>query len=130
MTTTGDSRYRVRRHGGFMLALLFSLTAFAAPVCLDGFYDLGKNAAALGFACENDGAMIVFCNRKALLEKGICTGSRDRIACRWEEDAWKCEEDGRFEALIRKISETQISYKFKSHFNEGELVGEKIFFRP
>lgn len=109
-----------------MLALVFAFTAFAAPACLDGFYDFGREVAALGFACEGEGAMIVFCKRSVLLEKGVCTGSRDRIPCRWESGAWKCEETGQFEAMIRKISETKISYQFKSRFNEGELVGEKI----
>ena len=113
-----------------MLALFFSLTAFAAPVCLDGFYDLGKEAATLRFSCEQDSAQIFFCKRDVLLEKGICTGARERIPCRWESDAWKCEENGyyHFLAEIRKVSETSISYRFKSRFNEGELLGEKINF--
>lgn len=112
-----------------MLSLLFTLSAYAsAPICLDGFYDLGKEAAALGFACKGNQAQIVFCKRKVFLEKGVCTGARSPIPCRWENEAWKCEEAGyyHFVAVIKKISETGISYQFKSRFNEGELVGEKI----
>lgn len=117
-----------------MLSLLFALNAYAsAPICLDGFYDLGKRAAALGFACnEGDNAQIVFCKRSTLLEEGTCTGARSPIPCRWENEAWKCEETGyyHFEAVIRKISETKISYQFRSNFNEGELTGEKILSKP
>jgi len=115
------------------LFLLVPFAAHAAPDCLDGYYDLGPRAAALGFECNPDTAppvpaRIVFCARKPLLEKGLCTGQGMPVSCRPEGEAWRCEEGGNypFLATITKLNETTISYEFKSSFNEGSLRGTKL----
>ena len=125
--------------GDRMFALILSaflgVSASAAePVCLDGFYDLGPRAAALGFACVTDqgssSGRINFCERDVLLRTGHCAGDLDSIPCDWsgEEGLWRCQERGEspFEAVVRRTSPKTISYHFHSGFNEGELTGTRI----
>jgi hypothetical protein len=121
-----------------MMAAFFSLLVplfswASPPVCFDGYYDLGRQAAAIGLECladDAEAARLVFCKREVLLQKGECTGARLPIRCVWEEGAsrWKCEERGvyPFVAWIQKRSDSSITYKFKSSFNEGELEGRRV----
>lgn len=118
-----------------LISLLTSFTANAsAQDCLDGFYDLGKQAASIGIQCkedQNDQAILVFCKRDLLLNKGLCTGQNHPVNCIWQEDnkAWFCDEQNvnyPFTAFIKRASPTTINYLFKSSFNEGSLTGQLI----
>jgi hypothetical protein len=109
-----------------------SLTASAttpAPDCLEGFYDLGRRAAAIGFesAQEKNRGYLVFCHRAALLEHGICTGEAHKIPCVWlgSVKKWHCSENGYY-ANLEKETKTAILFEFKSNFSEGSLWGVLI----
>lgn len=122
------------------LAASFAVQAVSAsPDCIEGYWDLGKNAAAMGFQCGQEGQWVgpnegrlFFCQRQALLSEGVCTGRNFSIGCRWDEQgsAWLCHETptehSRFDAVIKRISEGQIRYQAISHFNQVDLVGELI----
>lgn len=120
----------------FLNLSLSAVPAFSGAACLDAYYDLGKNAAAIGLFCEGEKeparARLVFCKREALLRDGTCTGMRMPVGCGWRdaEDAWECREEGAwpFRARIRRVSETRVRYEFESSFNEGTLDGERIDF--
>lgn len=117
-----------------LFSLGLSLFASAGDVdCLAGFYDLGPDAAALGFFCNTDApdtAELVYCNRDKLLRTGTCTGRLEPLACSWQEieNSWRCEKDSAYPllAIIQRISSDRISYRFKSSFNSGALEGTKI----
>jgi len=120
-----------------MLAfLLFSMHAFAADqLCLDGFYDLGPQAAALSFQCTTEpgawmSAKISFCERDVLLKTGRCSADQESMPCDWNifEAAWHCQErnEAPFVADLRRLSPLTISYHFRSGYNEGELQGTRI----
>ncbi|MGZ3651190.1 MAG: hypothetical protein ACXVB9_06015 [Bdellovibrionota bacterium] len=120
-----------------MLALLlFSLNAFAAdPLCLDGYYDLGPQAAALSFQCSEEpgiwmSAKISFCERDVLLKTGHCAADQESLPCEWNplEAVWRCQErnEAPFIADLRRLTPQTISYHFRSGYNEGELQGTMI----
>lgn len=121
-----------------LFLMIFSSTAQASVDCLNGFWDMGPQAAVVGFECETyngalseDEARLFFCNRRILLEQGRCT-AMDSISCRWQEGTkiWSCDqqqgETFRFHADIQRLSTNQIHYKAKSNFADIELIGTLI----
>lgn len=112
------------------LALFFSTSAFAAPDCLDGYFDLGRPAAAIGLACESEPAqaLLVFCRRETLLHSGRCTGANHPVRCSWreEETDWECREGDSFVAHLRRHGQDGVRYEFRSSFNAGVLEGTRV----
>jgi hypothetical protein len=113
-----------------LLPILLALAT--GPHCIDGYYDLGEKAAALGFACATDedgkniGANIRFCNREELLKDGTCSGRED-IPCTWQEEAqgWWCHGEN-FDAAVVPVGEDSLSYHFKTSASEGDLAGKRV----
>ncbi len=129
----------------WMFIAVFALSAFvaqvasASPDCIENYWDMGEGVAVVGFQCGSQGdgigpeeGRLFFCQRETLLAKGVCTGSNQSIACRWQESttSWLCHEqpngNARFDAAIKRISANQIHYQAKSHFNEVDLIGTLI----
>ncbi|MFN8791512.1 MAG: hypothetical protein ACK5Y2_08685 [Bdellovibrionales bacterium] len=116
------------------LVLVLSVFANASePECLNSYYDLGPQAAALGLACRDEEpgvADLIFCKREHLVNQGYCSGLRWPIRCDWhaQSESWQCEEKGNYplKATVKKLPSDQISYSFRSSFNSGVLTGRRV----
>ena len=113
------------------LFMLVSSTAFASADCLNSYYDLGADAAAIGLFCDDDNsdsAQLVFCKRQPLLDSKYCNGMKDPISCTWQKNHWLCENGGEYPymAKINRLSFDKILFQFKSKFNSGTRTGVEI----
>ena len=113
----------------FMIFAISWSAQASGPECLNSYYDLGPEAAALGLACRDQEpgvADLIFCKRDHLLQHGYCSGLRWPIRCEWQSQAqeWTCEEKGNYplRATVKRSGHDQITYSFRSSFIDKRIM--------